>query len=142
MKKQQPVIILLLMIFAIAIGFTPVIADNNGLVQNEKDPVLKLTEAEVKKVNDPGFLKYVNQALKLKKRELSTFKVFISYDPDRKEYLKGLTQKLETEDIYFYRYTNLISIQAEAGVLAELLTEKAVLTIETDEVSYPFSPGK
>jgi len=101
-----------------------------------------LTEAEVKKVNDPGFLKYVNQALKLKKRELSTFKVFISYDPDRKEYLKGLTQKLETEDIYFYRYTNLISIQAEAGVLAELLTEKAVLTIETDEVSYPFSPGK
>lgn len=137
MKKRRPAIIFLFIIFLISIGFSPVIADKSDFVQNENDPVLKLTEADMKKINDPDFLEYVNQALKLKKRELSVFKVFISYDPDKKEYLKVLTQKLETEDIYFYHYTNLISIQAEAGVLAELLTEKAVLTIETDGINYP-----
>ena len=103
----------------------------------DNDPVIQLSETMIEKIHDRVFMEYVHQAQSLGIRKNQVFKVFIQYKTGQKELIQKILQPLDVEDVYFYQYTDLISIQAEAGTLATLLAEKNVLSLEPDQISKP-----
>lgn len=136
MKKKN---ILLFLIFSAILFTSAFINDFKGetpdLSLAKGDPVFQLSEPMIEKIHDQAFLGYVHQAQSDETREIQIFKVFIKYQSGQKESIQKVIDTLDVENVYFYRYTNLISIQAEAGTLASLLTEESVLSLEPDKIN-------
>ncbi len=98
-----------------------------------------LTMEDLSKIEDPAFLSFVTQirAEKSASTAAKTFKVFIKYQEDEREKLERLLGQSEVEEIFFYRFLNLVSIQTSGDILANVLKEgeDTVISVNTDSVN-------
>lgn len=131
--------ILLFLIFSIFIFASASMNEFKGKtpdpIHADDDPVIQLSESQIEKIHDQTFLGYVHRAQSAGTRENQVFKVFMKYQSGQKESIQKVIESLDVESVYYYRYVELISIQAEAGTLATLLSEESVLSLEPDKIN-------
>lgn len=105
----------------------------------------KLSETDLEKIDDQDLLNFVQtirqQASAAQKGPIApakVFKVLFKYDSDERELIQALAASLGIADIYFYKYTNMFSVVADANQLVKLLqNNQNIIRIQTDKLSTP-----
>jgi len=104
-----------------------------------------LSENDLGKIDDKELLDFVHtirqQAEAAQKGPVETarsFKVFFKYESGGRDAIQALAASLGIKDIYFYRYTNVFSVTADANQLVLLLqNNQNIIRIQTDKLSTP-----
>jgi len=121
------------------------IAQSSQLSPIDINAFQNLSENDLEKINDKNLLDFVqtirqqtDASQKGPILPVKEFKVLFKYESDSKESVQALAASLGIGDIYFYKYTNVFSVIADANQLVKLLqNNQNIIRIETDKLSTP-----